>query len=220
VTSEQVIAALAGELPPVTLVLGPGAWDVVAARPPDPDWIRTGAVDAAMARQVRDMAGWAAPGEHRVIALNLDGASMQVQNMLLKVLEEPPGTTRFVLASPSRLLPTVMSRCRVLVLGQQDGERPAVDAAAKAAVGTAVRLAEAGQGAQLAQEVRGWKPEQARLLWRWAAEAASGFWQDFEPSLAPRVTAEQALNLMAELKLRDGAKLGPLVALTRVFCPQ
>jgi DNA polymerase III subunit delta' len=39
-------------------------------------------------------------------------------NILLKTLEEPPGATRFVLASaaPQRLLPTVRSRCQTLAL--------------------------------------------------------------------------------------------------------
>jgi DNA polymerase-3 subunit delta' len=39
-------------------------------------------------------------------------------NMLLKTLEEPPGATRFLLASaaPQRLLPTVRSRCQSLAL--------------------------------------------------------------------------------------------------------
>jgi DNA polymerase-3 subunit delta' len=45
-------------------------------------------------------------------------------NMLLKTLEEPPGATRFLLASaaPQRLLPTVRSRCQTLALPVPDRE--------------------------------------------------------------------------------------------------
>lgn len=44
-------------------------------------------------------------------------------NMLLKTLEEPPGATRFLLASaaPQRLLPTVRSRCQTLALPTPEG---------------------------------------------------------------------------------------------------
>jgi len=43
-------------------------------------------------------------------------------NMLLKTLEEPPGATRFLLASaaPQRLLPTVRSRCQSFPLATPD----------------------------------------------------------------------------------------------------
>jgi DNA polymerase III delta subunit-like protein len=215
-TPDQVRAALAGDLPPATLVLGPGAWDVVGGGPPDPDWIRRRDLDADMARQVCEVAGWASVRGRQVFALNLDGASRQVQDMLLKVLEEPPATTRFVLTATSAVLLTVRSRCRVLVLS---GQPPVPDdARERTAVGTAIQAARSGQAGLLAQAVRGWEPAHARLLASWAAEAATGRWRRFSPDFAPGVQVSQALQLAAELGRYQGARLGALVALERVFC--
>ena len=56
-------------------------------------------------------------GERRVIIINpADDLETASSNALLKSLEEPPQGTFFVLIahSPSRLLPTIRSRCRVL----------------------------------------------------------------------------------------------------------
>ena len=56
-------------------------------------------------------------GERRVIILEeAERLTTQAANSLLKVLEEPPTETVFILtaSSPHALLPTVVSRCRVL----------------------------------------------------------------------------------------------------------
>jgi DNA polymerase III subunit delta' len=53
-------------------------------------------------------------GKHRVFILDdADRLSNQIQNALLKTLEEPPSASMFVLVSsiPDALLPTVRSRC-------------------------------------------------------------------------------------------------------------
>jgi DNA polymerase III, delta subunit len=226
VTPEQVRTALSGELAPATLVLGPGAWDLVTTGR-ELDWAFRRDLDVAMAREVCEMAGWAPARYRRVLALNLDGASDQVQNILLKVLEEPPRTTRFVLAAEGKPpLPTVASRCRVLVLGHGQPEAVQVADSDKAAVGVAVRAAVARQVPELSQAVRGWwkdakpgeAPAQVRLLETWAAEAATGQWQVFEPGLAPEVSPDQALHLLSELARSRGSRLGPVVALQQVFC--
>jgi DNA polymerase-3 subunit delta' len=49
-----------------------------------------------------------------VLILSADKMNIQAQNALLKVLEEPPGNTFFILAATgiSSLLPTILSRCR------------------------------------------------------------------------------------------------------------
>lgn len=212
-TPDQVRAALTGELPPATLVLGPGARGLVLGTLPEHGWRD---LDAAAARQIRAEAYLAAPSGLRVIVVCLYGASAQVQNMLLKVLEEPPPSTRFVLAAEERPLPTVVSRCRVLVLGLQ-GDRQVPDGRDVAAVGTALKAVLSGQTALLAQTVRAWLPVHAALLTQWAAEAASGCWRDFGPDFAPGVSPDRALRLLAELRAREGTRLGPLVALDRVF---
>ena len=214
-TPEQVLAELAGELPPATLVLGPGAGALVLGACAVHGWPFRFDLNAAAARDIRDNAWWASRGA-RVTALNLDGASAQVQNMLLKTLEEPPDCTRFVLAAARRPLPTVVSRCRVLVAAREAGPEPA-DSRDKAAVASVVRAARSGQAALLAQNLRGWLPAQAQLLAVWAAEAVSGQWKVFGPDIAPGVSPEQALRLLTELARYPGARLGTRVALEAVF---
>jgi len=219
VTPDQVLAELAGDLPSATLVLGPGAGALVFEACADRGWTFRWDLNAAAARQVRDEAQMLPPSGLRVMVLSLENASVQVQNMLLKILEEPPASTRFVLAAESRPLPTVVSRCRVLVLGREAaGESP--DPKDKAAVAAALRAARSGQPALLAQALRNWVPAQAGLLAVWAAEAVSGRWAVFGPDAVPGVSSGQALRLLTELARYQGTRLGTLVALQEVFSPE
>jgi hypothetical protein len=217
-TPEQVAARLV-DLPPATLVLGPGAWPLVCRFAPS-GWMLQPDMSADVARRLHGTA-WLLPavGGFRVMALNMTGAGTQVQNMLLKVLEEPPDSTKFVLATASRPLPTVLSRCRVLVLGSEvAGELP--DPKDVAAVAVALRAARSGQSALLAQGLKGWLPATAGLLGQWAAEAASGQWRVFGPGTAPGVSPGQAMRLLAELARYPGTRLGPLAALQAAFSPE
>jgi len=62
----------------------------------------------------------AADGGRRVVIIDAaDDLNLNAANALLKVLEEPPQHTFLLLIShqPSRLLPTIRSRCRILRLG-------------------------------------------------------------------------------------------------------
>ncbi|TNJ41271.1 DNA polymerase III subunit delta' [Phaeobacter sp. B1627] len=62
-----------------------------------------------------------AEGGHRVVIVDsADEMNVNAANALLKMLEEPPARTTLLLIShqPSRLLPTIRSRCRTLRLGQ------------------------------------------------------------------------------------------------------
>jgi hypothetical protein len=214
-TPEQVIAGLAGDLPPAALVLGPGAWSLVTGIA-GPEWLTGCDLSAGDVRQLQ-VNVWLLPDRGvRVVALGLDKATAQVQNMLLKVLEEAPASTSFVLAAERRPLPTVTSRCRVLVLGREAVAEPP-DPKDRAAVATALRAARSGQSALLVQALRNWLPAQARLLSVWAAEAVSGEWQVFDAGTAPGVSAGQAVRLLTELARYPGARLGTLAALEAVF---
>lgn len=53
-------------------------------------------------------------GQHKVAVIdNIDQANVQMNNALLKTLEEPsPGTILFVIAGQNNLLPTITSRCQ------------------------------------------------------------------------------------------------------------
>ncbi|WP_298843688.1 DNA polymerase III subunit delta' [uncultured Roseobacter sp.] len=112
---------------------------------------------------IRALAGFfqlsAADGGRRVVIVDAaDELNTSAANALLKMLEEPPERATLLLIShqPSRLLPTIRSRCRTLRLGNlspedmalalaQAGADDSPDAAALAAlsggsVGAALRL--------------------------------------------------------------------------------
>lgn len=120
--------------------------------------------DVISVEDIRSLAGFfqlsAADGGARVVIVDCaDEMNPQAANALLKMLEEPPARAFLLLVShqPSRLLPTIRSRCRTLrlaPLGAEDmaralaeaGVAPTGDAQAIAAlsggsVGDAVRLA-------------------------------------------------------------------------------
>lgn len=65
-------------------------------------------------------------GERRVVIVDpADDLETSAANALLKILEEPPAGTYFMLIghSPAQLLPTIRSRCRTLRFPALDGER-------------------------------------------------------------------------------------------------
>ncbi|VCU69722.1 DNA polymerase III subunit delta' [Pigmentiphaga humi] len=74
--------------------------------------------------QIRAIESWANTGTHRgglrvVLLYPAEALNVISANGLLKILEEPPAHTVFLLVSdaPDRLLPTLVSRCRRLPLG-------------------------------------------------------------------------------------------------------
>ena len=100
-------------------------------------------------------------GRRVVIVDSADEMNTQAANGLLKMLEEPPAQTTLLLIShqPSRLLPTIRSRCRELRLKplsagnmhealQQTGmdvdESPALAELAAGSVGEAIQLVQQG----------------------------------------------------------------------------
>lgn len=124
--------------------------------------------------QVRELIDFASLGSHRqgrrvVLLYPAESLNLPAANALLKTLEEPPEGVVFVLVTtqPDRLLPTILSRCRRLILTRPDSgaasqwlmREAGLDATTAAAV-----LAEAG-GAPLA----------ARTL----AEAEERSWRDW-----------------------------------------
>lgn len=69
-------------------------------------------------RKLRDFLGMSAPdGGRRVILIDpADEMNPNAANAVLKLLEEPPANTVFLVVchAPSRLLPTIRSRCRAM----------------------------------------------------------------------------------------------------------
>ena len=81
----------------------------------------TGESIVAVARRwLLDAAGAPIAGERRVVLIeDADQANEQIQNALLKVLEEPTDRHIFILVADEagRLLPTIRSRCQALRIG-------------------------------------------------------------------------------------------------------
>ena len=94
-------------------------------------------------------------GDRRVVIINpADDMEVSAANALLKSLEEPPQGTFFVLVThrPSRLLPTIRSRCRVLrfpILKDAQLEAMLRETGLQGEVETAIRAAEGSFGAAL-----------------------------------------------------------------------
>lgn len=94
-------------------------------------------------------------GDRRVIIINpADEMEVSAANALLKSLEEPPQGTFFVLVThrPSRLLPTIRSRCRVLrfpILKDAQLEAMLGEAGMTGDIETSIRAAEGSYGAAL-----------------------------------------------------------------------
>lgn len=119
--------------------------------------------DQILAENVRDLHRFlglsAADGGRRVVIIDAaDEMNVQAANALLKMLEEPPARTTFLLVShqPAGLLPTIRSRCRdlrLMPLEPADMEAALVQAGIEAG----------GQAPALAQLSRGSAGEAVRM---------------------------------------------------------
>lgn len=241
---------LQAELPQATLLIGPGsqrlaeflfechsgrvlgrgvrrelparrAWMVAEAEADIASGQIVARLDAAAARMVASRA-YVAPvaGDFKIVMISLDGSTEAAQNILLKVLEEPPPTCRFILIGSRRPLATVVSRCHVYTFAaggsvalREDPELKAV----RSAVGVAVKAAMAGQGDLLDSAFRTWTPEHTAQLQLWLTEQASGRWRHFAADFVPSVTSQQALRLLTMLRSYQGARTGARAALDQVF---
>lgn len=84
--------------------------DLTMITPPSDKWIGVDTI-----REMTDLA-WEAPKLSRLRFIVIDGADRmtnEAANALLKTLEEPPPSTRFILITESykRVIPTIRSRC-------------------------------------------------------------------------------------------------------------
>ncbi len=167
----------------------------------------------------------AADGGWRVAVVDsVDEANPQAANALLKLIEEPPPRSLFLLVShaPSRLLPTIRSRCRRLALdplgpealaaaaaearaaaGAEDAPvGPALAALSEGSVGEALRLSTLGGEALYADLVgmMAGAPGMDRSRWHGWAEAAGGRAGEARLEATLRLTA-----LLAQRLARAGA---------------
>lgn len=86
-----------------------------SAHPADILHIRHLTADAA--REVKEFASMSPFGSIKFILIALDGASEAAQNILLKLLEEPPAKTKIILYGQPPVMATVESRCAVYRMG-------------------------------------------------------------------------------------------------------
>jgi hypothetical protein len=208
------------ELAPVTLFLGNvyagfGLAAYLGSRKGSLTW-KHDHLTADEARTVAHIATTRHGGGLELFVLGLDGASEAAQNVLLKLLEEPPAHCRFILVASVRPLPTIMSRARVIELpvpfgGNLESEEDSSQAVS--VVATAVRAALAstrGESAPaLDMSLRNWSPEHTVVLRRWAMEAATGRWVAFSPDFGPGVTSPRALRVLEALSVHSVLQSGP-----------
>lgn len=82
------------------------------------DVLRAPALTADLARSIKKFAATAPlGGDLKLVVACLDGASPQAFNALLKVLEEPPGSVRFILTASEPPPDTIVSRSHVYRMG-------------------------------------------------------------------------------------------------------
>lgn len=165
--AEEILGELDAGLPPAVLLLGAPGDDLEALartiftrrhlKLHDLRWCRR--LTAEAAREIAAETFTHQPiGDFLGFVIPLDEASEQAQHVLLKVLEEPPPTARYLLtAFAGSALPAIVSRCRVYhVYDAMTVTRPAREDNAKAAAAAAVRAALTRDPAVLAEALRAW----------------------------------------------------------------
>ncbi len=144
----------------VAALSDPGLFLMRPTRHPDTGTERR-EITVDVARSLRSFLHLSATdGGRRVVIVDAaDQMTNQAANAILKLLEEPPARTTFLLVchAPSRLLPTIRSRCRMLRCGPLDG--PDLGRATDQA-----GLQSQIEPASLAQLANGSAGEAARLL--------------------------------------------------------
>lgn len=176
-----MIVALERDLPPATLLLGPDLEQMVseaiaAAKRQGStlvDRFTRRHVSAEDARRIVRFAQTAPFGPFKLVIACLDGSTPVAQNILLKVLEEPPDTIRFILVASERPLPTIVSRCQVVMV-QSAGSAGEPDPEVLAKVDAVLRAAAAADLRGLDRELAGWgESHQAALMSRLTEVAAA-----------------------------------------------
>lgn len=191
----MILEALERELPPATLLVGPDVESLLYAAHravtrkhgvARADTLVRRHVSAADARGIVKAVQFAPFGPLKVILAVLDGSTPQAQNILLKVVEEPPACARLILVASSRPLATICSRCQVITV-PGDGARPEADAKTTGAVSAALAAAAAGDLRGLEQALSGWGDDHHAVLTGVLADAAAGDRSDMDAGLARKL---------------------------------
>lgn len=153
---ERVLTALEGALPPVTLLRGPRSVGKMTIAEYLVEHHNVHPADLARCQvplrvdQVRDVIAFIATascGAYKLIIADLDNAYEAAFNALLKTLEEPPPSAKFILVASGSLPMTIASRAAVYTLGLLDRRDLAAILMAKGmSEAAAVQAAALGRG--------------------------------------------------------------------------
>ncbi len=146
-------------------------------------------------------------GRRRVVLiLNAENLTVEAQNALLKVLEEPPAHTVFLLvsSSPTAVLPTIRSRCRTLRFTTLSEEefRALPWAQEGVSVTTLYRLSGGSPGTARLLVERAMLSLRNELLDRWQEQGLAGLLEFLNLSVRDRQDAHTVLWLLAQV-VRD-----------------
>lgn len=163
--AEEGISQPHGDHPDIlTVTYGPKDKKAIAAQDAGKPFERARSIRIAQIREMqRRLTVRPTLGARRVVIINpADDMERATSNALLKSLEEPPQGTSFLLVThrPSRLLPTIRSRCRVLRFPElsdqqlaemlshsgEGGDMQAAIRAAEGSFGAALQFAEQDLG--------------------------------------------------------------------------
>ena len=174
-TPEEVSRALRLRLPPATLLLGPLlevrsiSVKVLTHHKVHPaDVAHISKLNADYSRDLVAFAGTAPYGFFKGVSICMEGATEQAQNILLKVLEEPPGSIRFILYGTCEPLPAIVSRCQVFYVAGHREQRAENAGSAQGKAAAAIRAARSGDPLLLAEALRSWDDESHDALREWA----------------------------------------------------
>lgn len=202
-------------LPPVTLLLGPehsgkktlaNSLLIHHARVLlDRLWVKHLSLDAG--QQIQRFCQTAPFGRLKVVVIALTGATSAALNRMLKLLEEPPDTVRFILIARKEPLATIRSRSQVVVCAPQPEDAEQISRARSAAL-AALKSALSGDSSLLSMALKNWSAEDSSMLSRWCLEKMSGKWRTFDPldskasrKFAQRLHAALDANRMARPRL-------------------
>jgi len=211
--SIDLAEALERELPSALLLLGPDLRKKTLAvhlqelhtiAEVDRLWVSWLSVEAV--GRVQAFALTAPHGKLRVVVIDLHRATSAALNRLLKLLEEPPETVRFVLLAREEPLATIRSRAQVITFGQgSDSGLSEAQAKARSAALAALKAARSGDFSLLRTAMRDWGAGDSQMLSCWCEERLSGCWNVFTATDSTAGT-QFARRLLAALAANSSAR--------------